>query len=73
MKWPDAKLKSVGKLVSKTSSAKGYVIGRRAFAAITAVEGLKLTRESEERLKQTEHMSPAERLAVTMKAFSRSN
>jgi predicted DNA-binding protein len=62
----------VEKLAPKTSYAKAYVIGRSAFAAITAVEGLKLSRESEERLQQTENLSSEERLAVIMQAVSRS-
>ena len=52
------------------SSPKAYTIDRRGFAAITAVEGLKLTSSSEERLKRTESLSPAERRAETIRAFA---
>jgi hypothetical protein len=51
------------------SMATSHIIGRQAFAAITAVEGLKLTADSEARLRRTEKLSPEERRAETIRAF----
>jgi hypothetical protein len=47
-----------------------YVLAREEFAAITAVEGLKLTAAAEKRLKETESLSPEERRAVIIRAYS---
>jgi hypothetical protein len=49
-------------------TAVGYVLGDENFAAITAVEGLKLSAEGEKRLKRARSMSPAKRRAVTIAA-----
>jgi hypothetical protein len=46
-----------------------YVVGDANFAAITAVEGLHLSPEGEERLKRARSMSPAKRRAATIAAF----
>lgn len=46
-----------------------YVIGKDAFAAISAVEGLVLHPESEKRLNETEDLSPEERRASTIETF----
>jgi hypothetical protein len=46
------------------------VLAREEFAAITAVEGLKLTAAAEKRLKETESLSPEERLAVIVRAHT---
>lgn len=45
-----------------------YVLTREEFAAISAVEGLKLTPDAEKRLKETEGLSPEKRLAVILAA-----
>jgi hypothetical protein len=54
----------------KTESAKSYVIGQRSFAAISAVEGLKLASASEVRLERTRSLSPEQRRAETIRAFA---
>jgi len=46
-----------------------YVLGDANFAAITAVEGLKLSAEGEKRLKRARSMSPAKRRAATIAAY----
>jgi len=46
-----------------------YVLGDANFAAITAVEGLKLSPEGEKRLKRARTMSPAKRRAATIAAY----
>lgn len=53
-----------------STAAKPYVLGRSRFAAITAIEGLKLTRDAEERLDRTRTLSPELRRAETLRAFS---
>lgn len=50
--------------------SRPFVLGREKFAAISAVEGLKLTPEGEKRLKETEALSPEERRAVILRAFA---
>lgn len=52
------------------TTAKPYVLGRRSFAAITAIEGLKLSSDSEARLKRNQSLSPEQRRAETVRAFS---
>ena len=59
--------------MTKSSTGNGksprlYVLAREEFAAITAVEGLKLTPEAEKRLKETESLPPDERMAVVIRA-----
>lgn len=56
--------------IKKTGASTGYVLGSKSFAAISAVEGLKLRSGSEQRLKQTVCLSPAQRRAATIQAFS---
>jgi hypothetical protein len=46
-----------------------YVLGDENFAAITAVEGLKLSADGEKRLKRARSMSPAKRRAATIAAY----
>jgi hypothetical protein len=46
-----------------------YVMSREEVEAIFAVEGLKLTPEAEQRLKETEGMSPEDRIAVIIRAY----
>ncbi|MGD0368920.1 MAG: hypothetical protein ABSA94_15805 [Acidobacteriaceae bacterium] len=48
---------------------KRFVLGREEIAAIQAVEGLKLSPEGEQRLKETEGLSPEERIAVIIAAY----
>lgn len=60
---------SMGRSAAK---AKRSIIGSRAFAAITAVEGLKLAKASRERLKalqDDETLTPAQRRAEVLKAY----
>jgi hypothetical protein len=47
-----------------------YVLEREEFAAIRAVEGLKLTAAADDRLKEAESLSPEERRAVIIRAYS---
>ena len=49
---------------------KKYVLGSKCFAAISAVEGLKLGSGSQERLEQTVCLSQAQRRAETIRAFA---
>jgi hypothetical protein len=56
------------------TSANSHVLGRKAFAAISAVEGLKLNRESSKRLNslRSEDVSPEERRQAVIRAYSES-
>ena len=54
------------------TNAKPYVLGQYRFAAITAVEGLKLSRDAEARLQRTRTLSPEQRRAETIRAFAES-
>jgi hypothetical protein len=56
-------------LRSANTTAKPYVLGKSRFAAITAVEGLKLSRAGEIRLQRTRTLSPELRRAETIRAF----
>jgi hypothetical protein len=61
--------------MAKSSNGNGkasrrYALTREEFAAISAVEGLKLTPDAEKRLKETESLSPEERLAVIVRAHT---
>jgi len=55
---------------SKTNLAKGYVLGGKNFAAISAIEGLALRSESAERLERTASLSPSQRRTETIRAFA---
>ena len=57
---------------SANATAKPYVLGQVRFAAITAVEGLKLSRDAEARLQRTRTLSPEQRRAETIRAFAES-
>jgi hypothetical protein len=57
---------------SASAAAKPYVLGQSRFAAITAVEGLKLSRDGEARLQRTRALSPEQRRAETIRAFAES-
>jgi hypothetical protein len=52
-----------------TKTAKPYVLGQNGFTAITAVEGLKLSRAGEMRLQRTRTLPPEQRRAETIRAF----
>jgi hypothetical protein len=57
-----------------TIRIKTPVLGSRAFAAISAVEGLKLDKASKERLKalqSNEKLTPAQRRAEVIRAYSK--
>jgi len=54
----------------KTNAANGYVLGRKSFAAISAVEGLKLASASVVRLERTRALSPEQRRTETIRAFA---
>jgi|HubBroStandDraft_5_1064220.scaffolds.fasta_scaffold255835_2 hypothetical protein len=61
--------------MAKSSNGNGqvprrYALTRKEFAAISAVEGLKLTPNAEKRLEETESLSPEERLAVIIRAHT---
>ena len=53
----------------KSSTPKRYVVGKKGFAAISAIEGLKLHRESAERLERNASLTFEERRAETIRAF----
>jgi hypothetical protein len=57
-------------LRSANATAKPYVLGQDRFAAITAVEGLKLSRDAEARLQRARALSPEQRRAETIRAFA---
>jgi hypothetical protein len=57
---------------SANATVKSYVLGRHRFAAITAIEGLKLSSEGEARLQRTRTLSPEQRRAETIRAFAES-
>ena len=57
---------------SANTTGKPYVLGGSRFAAITAVEGLKLGRDGEARLQRTRTLSPEQRRAETIRAFAES-
>jgi hypothetical protein len=59
-----------GRSSHKTVTSKKYVLGSKSFAAISAVEGLKLRSGSEERLERTVSLSQAQRRAETIRAFA---
>jgi hypothetical protein len=57
--------------IRSTSRPKRHVIGRRAFAAMAAVEGLQLSGESRKRLQRlrSSGLSAAERRAAILNAY----
>jgi len=62
-------------VMAKSANGNGkaprrYVLTREEFAAISAVEGLKLTPEAEKRLQETESLSPDERIALIVRAHT---
>jgi hypothetical protein len=59
-----------GRAATKTVSSEKFVLGSKSFAAISAVEGLKLRPASEERLGRTASLSQAQRRALTIRAFA---
>ncbi len=62
------------KQTPSTIRIKKPVLGSRAFAAISAVEGLKLDKTSKERLQalqSDETLTPAQRRAQVLKAYTK--
>ena len=59
--------------VPAASKANSRVIGSRAFAAITAVEGLRLSATSKKRLATLREsgLTPAERRAEVVRAYAK--
>jgi hypothetical protein len=55
-----------------TAAARSYVLGRKTFAAISAVEGLKLSPAGSRRMKKTGHLSPDQRRAEVIRAYAQS-
>jgi hypothetical protein len=54
----------------RTAPLQPFVLGRKHFAAITAIEGLKLSSDSEERLRRTVTLPADQRRAETIRAFA---
>jgi hypothetical protein len=65
------KHKKAGKKVRR-DAATGRILGAKAFASITAVEGLKLSAAGKKRLKTSKarKMSQAERRAEVVRAYT---
>jgi hypothetical protein len=59
-----------GRISDETIPARKFVLGSTSFAAITAVEGLKLRSGSEERLERTSCLPQEQRRAETIRAFA---
>lgn len=61
----------MGSGTKSTLSPRARTLGRKAFAAITAVEGLRLSSESSKRLDALEaaDISEEERRAAVLKAY----
>jgi hypothetical protein len=57
---------------SANATAKPYVLGQSRIAAITAIDGLKLSRDAEARLQRTRTLSPEQRRAETIRVFAES-
>lgn len=77
LKWGRGAKRRDSYTLAMARSSKGagkstvrYALRREEFAAITAVEGLKLTPEAEKRLKETESLPPDERMAVVIRAHT---
>lgn len=45
-------------------------LGAKAYAAMAEVEGLRLSAEGKRRLEKTKHMSPEQRRAEVLRAYS---
>jgi hypothetical protein len=52
--------------------SKPHVLGRKAFDAMIAVEGLKLNNAGEKRLRKMGQLSAAQRRAEVIRAYNRS-
>ena len=50
--------------------SKAHILGRKAFAAITAVEGLKLNAAGERRFSKMGQLSADQRPAAVIRAYS---
>lgn len=59
-----------GRAATKNVTSEKFVLGSKSFAAISAVEGLKLRSSSEKRLERTASLSQAQRRALTISAFA---
>ena len=57
------------RIPEKSSIPKRYVVGKKGFAAISAIEGLNLHRDSAERLERNASLTFEERRAETIRAF----
>lgn len=68
--WYDSRMKRGSP--KSTSSRQSYVLGVRKFAAITAVEGLRLSPEGKKRLAATkaDKLTPDQRRAEVIRAYS---
>jgi len=55
--------------MSSSESTRPYVLGRKSFAAISAVEGLKLSDAGTRRLKKASRLSPEQRRAEAILAY----
>ena len=52
-----------------SASTRSYILGRKTFAAISAVEGLKLSAAGTRRLKKTAQLMPDQRRAEVIRAY----
>jgi hypothetical protein len=70
MLWYNLNMKSGSP--KSPSLRQSHVLGPRKFAAITAVEGLRLSREGKERLASTkaDKLTPDQRRAEVIRAYS---
>jgi len=55
--------------MTSSASTRSYVLGRKTFAAISAVEGLKLSAAGKRRMKKTGHLTPDQRRAEVILAY----
>jgi hypothetical protein len=57
----------------KRAKAKPFILGREAFAQISAVEGIKLTPEMKKRFAEFDKqgLTPAQRRRAIIKAYSK--
>ena len=58
---------------SSSTSAKGYILGRRGFAKISAVEGIRLSAKMEARFREFDHqrLTASERRAALARTFGK--
>jgi hypothetical protein len=53
-----------------SESARPFVLGRKTFAAISAIEGLKLSVAGIRRMKATGQLTPDQRRAEVIRAYA---